>query len=260
MSHLKIAIQTASLRQSFKRALITASHLGADGVEIDARTEIRPAQLSQTGLRQLRRTLEDLRLRVSAISFPTRRGYDDVEDLDRRIAATGQAMKMAYELGAKVVINRLGPLPSDASDARHDALRASLIDLGGQGHRVGATLALRTGGQAGTEIAQLLSDLPERTIGVSLDPHAQIVANQSVEETVSAIGSSIVHVHANDAVRDLSLGRGLEVTLGRGSTDFPALLGQLEEFAYREWFTIERHECDDPVTEIGDAVQYLRSL
>src|SRR5690606_25734878 len=100
----KIGIQTRSLRQPFRQALITAARLGADGVEIDARTEVVPSQLSQTGLRQLRKLLDDLNLRVSAVAFPTRRGYDSPEELERRIEATRGAMRLAHDLRAGVVV------------------------------------------------------------------------------------------------------------------------------------------------------------
>ena len=73
MHQLKIGIQLKSLRQPFKKALHTAARLGARAVEIDARDELRPQELSQTGLRQLRNMLEDLNLTVSAVGFPTRR-------------------------------------------------------------------------------------------------------------------------------------------------------------------------------------------
>jgi sugar phosphate isomerase/epimerase len=52
----------------------------------------------------------------------------------------------------------------------------------------------------------------------------------------------------------------VEVELGRGSAEFPELLGRLTEFDYRGWVTIERRESPDPLSEIGNAVEYLRSL
>ena len=95
MLHLRIGIVTASLRQPLRTALQTAARLGAAAVEIDARGELRPDELSETGRRQLRKLLDDLGLKVAAVAFPTRRGYDVADDLDRRVAATKQAMQMA---------------------------------------------------------------------------------------------------------------------------------------------------------------------
>ena len=73
MSIVKIGIQTRSLRQPLRQALETASRLGADGVEIDARTELPPAELSQTGIRQFRKLLDDLNLRLRRVVHDTAR-------------------------------------------------------------------------------------------------------------------------------------------------------------------------------------------
>jgi sugar phosphate isomerase/epimerase len=99
MPELKIAIALRSLREPFKQALHTAARLGATGVEIDARDELKPAEFSSTARRQLRKLLDDLGLKISAVSFLTRRGYDTLEELDRRVIATKAAMDFAYSLG-----------------------------------------------------------------------------------------------------------------------------------------------------------------
>ena len=75
---IKIGIQLASLRLPFKKALQTAARLGACAVEIDARREIQVGQLSQSGIRQIRKMLEDFNLRVSALTFQTRRVFRPV--------------------------------------------------------------------------------------------------------------------------------------------------------------------------------------
>jgi sugar phosphate isomerase/epimerase len=257
---LKIGIQTRSLRQPLRQALQTASRLGADGVEIDARNELPPGELSQTGIRQFRKLLADLRLGVSAVSFITRRGYDNPEELDRRILATQSAMKFAQTLGAGVVINRAGHVPDEDDDPRLAALVEVLYGLGTYGDRVGARLALQTGSESGAQLAGLLSALPDQVVGVDLHPSNLIHHGHDPAEAVAALGRHVLHVHACDAVRDLARGQVIDVEIGRGAADLPALLGQLEEFNYREWITIERQNAADPVGEIGDAVAFLRSL
>src|SRR3954470_8138551 len=87
MLQIKLGIELASLKLPLKKGLLTARELGAEAVEIDVRQELRPDELTQTALRQVRKTLDDLNLRVSAVSFRTRRGYATVEDLEPRIDA-----------------------------------------------------------------------------------------------------------------------------------------------------------------------------
>ncbi|HEX3998161.1 MAG TPA: sugar phosphate isomerase/epimerase family protein [Pirellulales bacterium] len=260
MPALKIGIAIASLRQPFAKALFTAASLGATAVEIDARTDLKPAELSQTGLRQLRKMLDDRGLRVSAIAYPTRRGYQIAEQLEARVAGTKEAMKLAYALGTSVVVNQVGRVPAESSGEEWNLLVEALTDLGRFGQHTGAQLAAQTGTESGADLARLIAALPAASIGVDLDPGSLLANDFSPIEAVEALGPHVVHVHATDGVRDLARGRGLEVPLGRGSADYPAILSRLEESGYRGWFTIFRRAAADPVAEIGAAVQYLQSL
>jgi sugar phosphate isomerase/epimerase len=260
VSSVKIGIQTRSLRQPLKTALRTAARLGADGVEIDVRTELPPRELSQTGLRQFLKLLGDLNLRVSAAAFPTRHGYDEPHDLERRVLATQAAMRFAAQLGADVVINRVGTMPGESDNPRLGHFLEALTALGAYGDRVGARLAAQTSGQSPQLLARLIEQLPEHSLGVDLHPSGLIAAGHSPQEAVEMLGPHILHVHACDAVRDPRTGRANVVELGRGTADLPELLGRLTEFDYRGWVTIECAESADPVTEIENGVAFLRAV
>jgi sugar phosphate isomerase/epimerase len=257
---LKIAIQLSALRLPFRKGLAVAGRLGAEAVEIDARGEIRPQELTQTGLRELRRLLDDAGVRVAAVEFHTHRGYDVAEDIERRVAATKGAMKFAADLRAAVVVNSIGPVPTEPGGPVWDQFVQTLTDLSRYGQHVGALLAAQTGSESGADLARLLAALPECGIGIDLDPGKLIINGLSPLEAIAELGPNILHVHARDAVRDRTRGRGLEVPLGRGSADFPALLGALEERQYRGYFTVARQEAENPEFEMGEAIKYLRSL
>lgn len=259
MAELKVAVELASLRLPFKKALHTAAQLGADAVEIDARGEISP-QLSRTGLRQVRKMLEDLRLRVSAVRFRTRRGYQTTTGLDQRVAATKAAMQFAHDVGASVVVNHVGRVPADRGSDSWRLLVEVLHELGQHGHRVGASLAAETGTESGEQMARLLADLPAETIGVDFNPGQLLLNGFSPLEAVAALGPAILLVHASDAALELSGRRGNPVVLGQGAADFPALLGALEENDYHGYFTVGSHTGDDPEDEIAQGIQYLRTL
>lgn len=257
---LKIAVQLSSLRMPLRKALVAAARMGVHGVEIDARGELRPQVLSQTGMRELKRMLEDHNLKVSAVSFRTRRGYDVPDEIDRRVAATKTAMKFAADLRAGVVVNQVGHVPAESSGSSWNQLIDSLTEICKYGMHVGALLAAQTGTETGADLARLLDALPEGGMGVDLDPGNLISNSFSAQEAAAALGAKILHVHARDGVRDLARGRGLEVPLGRGSADFPALLGTLEDHQYRGFFTIAREDSDNPAAEIAAAVEYLTNL
>ena len=260
MPAVKIGVEIASLGVPFKKALHLAAELGAEAVEIDARGEVNPREMSGTGMRQLRKMLEDLRLRVSAVSFHTRLGYDTTADLERRIAATKGAMEFAYALGAPVVVNHVGRVPSDRESETWRLLVEVLGELGRHGHQAGALLAAETGTESGEDLARLLSELPEGAIGVDLHPANLIINGFSPLEVVGAVGRRILHVHANDAMWELAARRGSPVALGQGAADFPALLAALDEQAYQGYFTVTHRGVGDSTDQIARAIRYLRDL
>lgn len=261
MLQIKVGVQLASLRLPFKKALLTAAQMAAEAVEIDLRNQLKPEELSRTGIRQVRKMLDDLNLQVSCASFRTRRGYAVADGLDRRVEATKEALRIAYALGTNVVVNDVGRIPPVGEEQTEwDTLRDALADIGRSGQRVGATLAAETGSESGEELLRLIRALPEGALGVDLHPGNLILHGYSPQEAARALAEHVLHVHAADATRDLGERRNIEVPLGRGNAEFPELLAVLEEQRYRGYITIERREAADPIYEIGQAVQYLRNL
>ncbi|MCP3695801.1 MAG: TIM barrel protein [Planctomycetaceae bacterium] len=257
---LKISVRLASLRQPFKKALRTAASLGAQAVEIDARTEVQPAEITASGIRHLRKTIADFNLKVAAVSFRTRNGYHVLENLDRRIEATKQAMQFAFQLGTNVVINQVGQVPQETDDPQWETLVQALSDLGRYGQHVGTFLTAGTGSESGPDLKRLIDAVPEGLLAVNLDPGNLVINGFSASEAARVLAPYVHHVHARDAMRDLARGRGLEVPLGSGTVDFPELLGILEEHRYGGYLTIDRQGSDNVVTEVAQAIQFLNSM
>ena len=161
---------------------MTAASIGAEAVEIDARSELDMRDLSDTAIRHISKLLQDQGLAVSALTFQTRRGYNVYADLDRRVEATKRTMDLAYRLGAKVVVNRLGRVPEDSSHPDFEMLRDILTNIGEHGQRVGVSLAGRTGTEDGRTMAQLLEQLPPGCGAVDFDPASLIMNGFSSSE------------------------------------------------------------------------------
>ena len=257
---LKIGLQLSSLRLPFRKAIEAASRMGAQAIEIDARQHLNLNQVSQTAIRQLKKTLSDANLSVCALSFTTRNGYNVVERLQERIEATKRAMDMAYKLGASIVVNQIGRIPEEAEGPDWDLLIEVMSELGQHAHYCGAFLAAETGSEDSTTLSKLIAAVPDGAMGVTLNPGNLIVNSFSAKEAVENLGEHIMYVRAKDGVRDLAQGRGIEVPLGRGTADFPELIGMLEEHSYRGYFTVARDNPSDPVSEAAMAVEYLRNI
>ncbi len=260
MPKTPVAVQLASLRLPFIKALHTAAELGADAVEIDARGECGYRNLSRTGLRQLRKTLNDLNMRVCAVTYRTRRGYHVTDQLDERIDGTKLAMRFAFELGARIVVNQIGRIPDEPQGPEWSTLVESLSEIGQQGQRLGATLAAVTGGEDGASLAKLIDALPAGSLGVTFDPGNLIMHGFSASSSLASLSQHVIHVHARDAFRDLARGRGVEASLGEGSVDFVELLGVLEERGYRGCFCVAPQQSEDPVRDTREAIRFLREL
>lgn len=260
MPKLKIGLDLAELRQPLRKALHTAAQLGVDGVEIDAREGLAPNERSRTALRQVRKMLDDLDLRVCSIRFQPRRGYYHPDRLDARVEATKAALELAHGLGSGVVSARIGRVPADRDSPDRRLLLEVLADLGAYGQRVGAMLAAETGTESGEVLAGLLDELPEGSVGVDFHPGRLLLGGFAPGESLAPLGRRVLHVHAADAIRDLAAGTATPAELGRGEADFPGLLAALDGFGYRGYYTLQAFGGGDPEPALAGAVTYLRAF
>ena len=262
MLQLKKGLRLECLRQPFRKALETAARMGAQAVEVNGRTEIKPSDMSRTAVRHLRKLLQDYQLQISAVNFPTRAGYSQLEMLEPKIEGTKAAMTMAWDLGCNVVVNDIGPIPEDRSSQDWQTLTEALSDIGHHGQRCGAWLAARTTGSTGdgVRLKELIDYLPVQSLHVDFDPASFLLAEQSPNDALKLLSEHVVNFRARDAVRDFSLGRGIEVELGRGSIDWATLLGLLEQKHYSGFITIDRDAESDPVTQCAQGLEFLSNL
>ncbi len=260
MLQLKIGIHLASLGGSFRKALSFASQLGIQGAILSARGDLRPDLVSQTGIRAIRKLLDDARLSVVAVEFVTQHGYATLENLERRVDMTKKAMDLAFAFRTPMVLNHIGQIPADESAEEWSTLVQVLSDLGVYSQRAGAWLTANAASNSPDEFARLWDALPESALLIDLDPALAVINGYPPLDYVERFGNQIAHVHARDASRDARSFRGIETTLGRGEVDFPALLGALEEVGYRGYLSLERGMTDDPAFEIERGAKYLKEL
>lgn len=262
MLQLKKGLRLECLRLPFRKAIETAAQIGADAIEVNGRTEIKPRDMSRTAVRHLKKLLADYQLKISAVNFPTRAGYSSLEMLEPKIEGTKAAMTMAYELGCHVVVNDIGPIPEDQDSVAWKTLIEALSDISQHGQRCGAWLAAKTSTHSGdgSNLKIAIDALPMQSLFVDFDPASFLLAEHSAVDAMSLLAEQVVNFRARDAVRDFSLGRGVEVELGRGSIDWAALLGLLEQKNYTGYITIDRDAEANPVMQCAQGLEYLTNL
>lgn len=246
-----------------RRSLPEAHKLGAAGLEFDAVGDLAPAQLSQTGRRELRHLFRSHDLELTALACPLRRGLSVPENQDARLEYLRQALSMSWDLGAKVVVIHPGPLPPekpDANDPRWPILTEALTNLARHAERVGATLALETGLESGEMLARFLTGFAIGGLAANLNPGNLLIHGHDPYAAARSLRERIVHVHAKDA-RVASASRGAEeVPLGHGDIDWLQMLAVLEEIEYRGFVTIERTAGANALAEAKAAVEFLKRI
>ena len=136
----------------------------------------------------------------------------------------------------------------------------ALTDLGNFSQKAGAWLAASSGGEDGETLKGLIDALPVHSLTVDFDPGDFLINGFDVNQAMKTLGPHVMSFRARDAVQDLSLGRGVEVQLGRGSVDWASLLGILEENNYSGYLTIERESEENSIEQCGQAIEYLTNL
>ena len=259
MLPVRFAAATRCFRQPLKQSIETAKQIGVGAIQLDARNELKPSELSATGRRQFLHELAELDLAVGSLWFPTRRPFYELDQLEGRVAATKAVMQFAYQLKATVVTARVGRLPKEPGSAEYQILCEVLNDLARHGNRVGATLAITPGSESPEVLSRLIENVTEGPMGINFDPAVFVMSGHDPVEALRTLHEVVVHVQIRDALGDVD-GGGLEVPLGRGEVEWGELLAVLDEAAFRGWLTVDRTAGDNQLGDVAQAIEYLKRV
>lgn len=255
---LSLALATRCLKLPLLEALQATARAGVSAIQLDLRDELKPSELTDTGLRQFKHRLGEFAIEVPTVTFPTRRPLYDSERLDERMAALREAMTFAWKLGARVLTLRVGNLP--AVDSReHSRLMDALADLAAAGNHLGVTVAITPLQESPQLLKSLLDTVKTGPLGIDLDPAGAIMAGHPTAEFVRTLFDRVLHVQVRDGQRTTD-GGGTETAVGRGQVDWPELLALLHEAAYPGWMTAIRTQGSETADDTLRAVAYLRQL
>lgn len=240
-----------------RRTLAEVQKRRIKGFEPQAAAELNPAQLSQTGRRELRYLFKSHDVEVAAVYAPLRRGLDVSENLDARLDYLKQALTLSCDLGPRLVVAPFGKVPEE-NDARWLVVKNALMDLARHGDHVGARLALEAGLDPGDTVRGFLEKFDTGSLAACFNPGALLAAGHNVEESLRALREKTVHVHARDAQHISAMGRAQEVAVGQGDVDWMGLAATLEEIDYAGWLVIDGENLG--AAAIDGAVGLIRSI
>jgi len=259
----KVGVMIESFRLGVKAGIEKAKEIGADGFQIYVtQGEMYPDNMDQSKRTEFKKFVADLGLEISALcgDFDWVKGFLDAEHNKENIPRVKKCVDLAVDLGVKVVTMHIGHLPEDESDPVYqEALRTS-IELAKYAEERGVVLATETGPEAPAALLAFLKKIPSKGIGVNYDP-ANLVMCGPFDQIggVNTLRDYIAHTHAKDGVC-LGGGDWIEVPLGQGGVVFPYWLAALDKIGYDGFLTIEREVGGDPVKDITEAMQFLRSF
>lgn len=259
MHNLRIAVATASFRQPLRAAINTAARCAATGVQLDARNELKPGELGETGRRQLLYELGERNMSVASLTFPLRRSLIDPERIDARIDAVRKAMELAAQLKARVLTCPVGRIPPDAESDEFQRLLTVLSDLARYGNHIGVTFSITPAADEPARLLSLISSIHEGPLGVDFDCAGCVLSRQDPAAALRELHAVVSHVQIRDAVRNVD-GVGREAAVGRGEVDWDLILALLDEMNYGGWLTVRRTEGDDPAGDCDRAITFLRNV
>lgn len=255
---MTIGVRLESLGLPFRPALSAAMKSGATGVQFDAVGHLHPDRLSATGRREIGHLLRSYDLEATALHCPLRHGLDQPANMDARIEHLKKALSLSRELGAGIVVIDAGALTHADADPRAAILREALSSLGAHATRVGATLALESGLEAGDRVAGFLNRLPAGGIGVNYDPGNLLLNGFDPVAQIAPLKKYLVHAHAHDGKRGSASQLERSAPLGGGDVDWLAVVGTLAAAEYHGWIVVELDEPNGPAAEAG--VKFLKRL
>ena len=238
-----------------------AAKLGARGVVIDAVGEVAPQRLSETGRRELRHLLRSVELNLIALSLPTRRPFDSLDQLDDRLGRAEAAFTMAYELGTTMVLARVGGIPPETSVGERETFFGAVRELGRRADHRGVRLAIETGHDSGANMRALLDGFASPGLAASIDPSALLQNGHDPGETAQALGHWVAHAYASEVNLSMIVSKQARASgLPAGALDWEEYLGALEEVNFRGYLTIWPDPAREPgpqFTAIADRLKRL---
>jgi sugar phosphate isomerase/epimerase len=257
---MKIGVVLESMGLSLRQGLAQAAKLGVGGLQVDAKGDLSPERLTETARRELKNLLRTFNQQLTALNCPLRHGLDVADNQQPRIDHVRNAMSLAFDLGARVVIVPCPKLPDEKETERGRLLREALLDLGRHGDRVGSMLALEIGLDSPEAVRDYLAGYDVGSLKVNYDPANLLVNGFDPVRGVAPLHGLIAHTHARDA-RKTTVSRGAQETaLGAGDVDWLSYVATLSAIEFRGWLTIERERVGDPVREMESAVGFLKRM
>lgn len=297
---LRLAVATEDFGSSLREAIIEAAKCPVSGIRLNARTEVRAEEFSDTALRQLVHYINEHQMTVAGLMFPSRSAVYDASNLDRRISAIRQSMGLVRKLKTSELLIRCGRIP-DPDDATPiapagsptnedvDTLRNPFSFAPASPALPSLNAAPDSDASKFELLCEVLTDLVGFGNHVGCQLQLQVASYQPdrILRLLDRVKTGPVKVVLDPATVVMSGGRinglyrdlyqqigyirardairdvdgaGVEVALGEGLVDWPELLALLSESQYDGWMSVERAGGDSRADDVRRGVAHICNL
>lgn len=260
MQDFKIGIITDNLLISPYEALKEAAAMGIDGVQLYAKDQMAPENLSVSDRKKYRDTVKGYGLEISALCCSLSRAFKQSPPDESYIKATLDTIDLAYDLGTNIVTTHIGKIPADKTSAQYSERLEALTRVGEHALSHGVTIACETGTDQPKAMAELIDKLPKNSFAINFDPaNLVMLLNLDPVKAVYELKDYIVHTHVKDGVY-VDGSEICEKLPGQGDVNFKSYLAALKSIGYRGYLTVEREAGDDRNSDVLQAVNYIKSM
>ena len=294
---LRLAVATEDFGNPLRQAIEQAAKNKIQGLRLNARTEVRAEDFSDTALRQLKHYVAEHQLSVAGLMYSSRHAIYDEQHLEQRLDGIRAALTLVRKLGTSELLVRIGRIPDPGSatpvtklgaptDTNVDSLRNPfsfapavstlqsaattdaqkfqllcdiLNDLSSFGGRYGALLQLQFSSFELPRIQQLLSRITARSVGIVFDSASCAMTGSSPVRVFRDLYQNVGYVRLRDAQKDVD-GGGIEVPFGDSTVDWTELLPTLVEANLQTWVCVERTGGDQRNDDVRDAIRRIEQL
>lgn len=293
-----ITAVASSLSPDLRQSALAARTLGLDGVLVDvADPGSAIVHLSDTGQREVRQIFASRNLVLAGldVALPAR-AFRPESDIDQVLSFCRSALNACRGLGATVLCLDVGqlpvpPAPPAPKPPRISPEQAGLIiipspadikpseapvqqlpqrqpefeastesamrELCAHADRLGVVLALRSQLSSLESLAAILHRLDCPWFGVDLDPVGILKDDWLLDDVFDRLGTLIRHVRGRDAIGGTQR-RTQPALIGRGDTNWPALLANLQAADYRGGICLDPRSTPDSAAAIRHALDYFK--
>ena len=207
-------------------------------------------------------------VRVAAVGFPTRNGFDVLDRLDARIEATIAAMALARDVGAPCVVRQIGKIPpaaipgsSEPETPESAAFAEALTRIGQEGDRIGVRLAVETAFDGPVDLAKFVASLDTAGISFAWNPARLLPIASGPERAVESLYEKLELLYVRDAMRSgAAIGGVREVAMGRGEIDWRTIFDLLAEADFAGPRVLCRLEPPNEPARLDDLASEMKVL